>query len=128
LIDRVGKRRGSQLGLLLLAGLFLLLPLTQKNLLWVKLMLVSLGALFEFSIVSLLPLYSEQVPEARATVFSLVALGVSLGAGIGSPVTAALWEWKGLQAVCAVAVVSLSIALMLVWRFLPELTSPTPHQ
>jgi len=128
LIDRIGKRFGSQLGLLLTSVFFLLLPLAQENLFWAKLILVLLGALFEFTIVSLFPLYSEQVPKARATIFSLVALGTSLGLGIGPPITAALWEKTGLEGVCAFATICLLIAVMLVWRFLkerPSLTEPS---
>lgn len=126
LIDRIGKRFGSQLGLLLISIFFLLLPFVQNNLLWVKLMLILTGGLFEFTIVSLIPLFSEQIPKARAMIFSLVALGISLGMGIGPPITAFLWERQGLWSVCAVAAICLFMALMLVWGFLKERTSPTP--
>jgi predicted MFS family arabinose efflux permease len=102
-IDRIGKRRGSQLGLLITIVLLLLLPLSQATLFIATLMLILLGACMEFTIVSLIPLYSEQVPEARATVFSLVGLGASIGGAIASPIAATLWEYTGLWAVCIVA-------------------------
>ena len=120
LIDRIGKKRGSQLGMLLTVPLLLLLPVVRGNLFWIKVTLVSIGALFEFSIVSLLPLFSEQVPEARATILSLVGLGVSVGFGLGPPITALLWEKQGLQSVCLVAALSLLAALILLRRFLQE--------
>jgi MFS transporter, DHA1 family, inner membrane transport protein len=119
-IDRIGKRRGSQAGLLLTAALFLLLPLTQTNFALAITLLVALGVCLEFSIVALLPLYSEQAPEARATVFSLVALGISIGAASASPLTAILWERFGLWAVAAVAALCLFGAWGLVGLFLQE--------
>lgn len=117
-IDRLGKRRGSQLGLGLMAFAFLLLPLTQTSLSVAVAGLIVLGIINEFTIVSLLPLYSEQAPEARATVFSLVAAGISIGAAAGSPITAILWAEVGLWAVCLVAALCLFTALGLIKRFL----------
>ena len=119
-IDRIGKRRGSQTGLLLTAALFLLLPLTQTNFALAITLLIALGVCLEFTIVALLPLYSEQAPEARATVFSLVAFGISIGAASASPLTAILWEQFGLWAVAAVAALCLLGAWGLVGLFLHE--------
>src|SRR5262245_54159455 len=119
-IDRLGKRRGSQAGLLITSALFLLLPLTQSNLTLAIVLLVVLGVCLEFSIVSLIPLYSEQAPEARATVFSLVGLGISIGVAIASPMTTELWEKSGLGAVSIVAAVCLLGAWGLVALFLRE--------
>jgi predicted MFS family arabinose efflux permease len=119
-IDRLGKRRGSQLGLSLMALAFLLLPLTQVALPAAVIGLIALGIINEFTIVSLLPLYSEQAPEARATVFSLIAAGISIGVATGSPVTAKLWADAGLWPVCLVAAMCLFAALGLVKRFLQD--------
>jgi predicted MFS family arabinose efflux permease len=119
-IDRLGKRRGSQIGLGLMALAFLLLPLTQITLASAVSGLILLGLMIEFTVVSLLPLYSEQVPEARATVFSLVATGSSIGIALGSPIAASLWERSGLWAVCVVAAVCLLSTLGLATRFLRE--------
>jgi predicted MFS family arabinose efflux permease len=119
-IDRIGKRRGSQAGLLLTAALFLLLPLTQTNFALAITLLIVLGVCLEFTIVALLPLYSEQAPEARATVFSLVAFGISIGAASATPLTAKLWEQFGLWAVAAVAALCLLGAWSLVGLFLHE--------
>ena len=119
-IDHIGKRRGSQLGILITIVLLLLLPLSQVTLSIATLMLILLGACMEFTIVSLIPLYSEQVPEARAMVFSLVGLGASIGGAIASPIAATLWEYSGLWAVCIVAAGCLVIALSLLGKFLQE--------
>jgi len=119
-IDRIGKRRGSQVGLLLGTIIFLSLPLAQTVFWLVIARLTLLGALLEFTIVSLIPLYSEQAPQARATVFSLAALGMSLGIALGAPITTTLWSWVGLGPICLIAALSIGIALSLVWRFLAE--------
>lgn len=119
-IDRLGKKRGSGLGLALAALAFGLLPFTRGNLTLAVAALIVMGTLQEFSIVSLIPLYSEQVPKARGTVLALVFMGISLGSGLGSPMTTILWERWGLGAVCAVAMVCLLAAGGLMWRYLHE--------
>lgn len=125
-IDRLGKRRGSQIGLLVTAALLLLLPLTQSSLALAVTLLVIIGVWLEFAIVSLVPLYSEQAPEARATVFSLVSLGISVGVAVASPITITLWERFGLWAVSTVAALCLVGAWGLVGLFLQERGTTTP--
>jgi len=119
-IDRIGKRRGSLIGIALAAVVIALIPLTEGSLLWIRIVLVASGVLVEFCIVSLFPLYGEQAPDARATVFSLVALGNGIGLGIAPPLTAALWNWLGLSAVTTVGVVSLVLSFIGVWAFLSD--------
>jgi len=117
-IDRIGKRRGSQLGLLGGAIAFFLLPFSQATLLTAVAALILTGIFVEFTIVSLLPLYAEQAPEARATVFSLVGFGISIGVAVGSPVAATLWENFGLWAVGLVTGGCLLLALALLTKYL----------
>ncbi|HMR66014.1 MAG TPA: hypothetical protein PKE64_18550, partial [Anaerolineae bacterium] len=61
-----------------------------------------------------------QVPEARATVFSLVGLGSAIGAAFGSPLAAQLWEQSGLWAVSGVSAGALVMGLALVSAFVHE--------
>lgn len=119
-IDRIGKKRGSQIGLLATALGFGLLPFTQTYFYAVIAGLVFIGLFLEFTVVSLLPLYSDQVPEARATVFSLVGLGAAIGVAFGSPLAAQLWEQAGLWAVCGVSAGALVMGLGLVTAFVHE--------
>jgi predicted MFS family arabinose efflux permease len=119
-IDRLGKRRGSGLGLVLTAAILLVLPLTQNLFFLAVVTLIVAGAFIEFTIVSLVPLYSEQAPEARGTVFSFILLGAAIGGALGTPIAAMLWETSGLWSVCLVAAGSLLAALGLMWRFMGE--------
>ncbi|MCL4302031.1 MAG: MFS transporter [Anaerolineae bacterium] len=119
-IDRIGKRRGSGLGLFLAAVILLLLPLTQSFFFLAVATLVIAGAFIEFTIVSLIPLYSEQAPQARGTVFSLILLGSAIGGAMGTPIAATGWERFGLGGVCAIAAACLLAALALMGRFLRE--------
>lgn len=119
-IDRLGKKRGALLGLLLLTVSYLLLSLTQAILWLAVLGLIVIGLLVEFTIVSLIALYSEQVPEARATVFSLTAFGASIGLALGSPLATGLWERAGLWSISVVSAAALLIAFGLAHQFLKE--------
>jgi len=119
-IDRVGKRRGSLIALAIGAALFLMIPLIRAELLYVRLMLFICGVVVEFGIVALFPLYGEQAPDARATIFSLVALGNAVGLGIGPPLTSALWDWQGLGAVMIAGALSLILSFIGVWGFLTD--------
>jgi predicted MFS family arabinose efflux permease len=119
-IDRIGKKRGGGWGLLLGAITFLLLPFLQGRLALAIGGLVLLGLLLEFTIVSLIPLYSEQVPAARGTVLSLMALGAAIGIAVGPPLTANLWEISGLWAICVVAAICLLVAGSSIWKLLHE--------
>ena len=119
-IDRVGKRRGSLISLAVGALFFALLPGFSLTLSSSRIMLLLTVLWIEMSIVSLFPLYGEQAPEARATIFSLVALGNAVGLGLGPPLTAALWQWRGLSAVTTVGAISMLLAFVGVWFFLHD--------
>lgn len=119
-IDRIGKRRGSQIGVLLTAGVFLLLPLSRSALVTAVAVLVLLGGVLEFTTISLLSLLSEQLPQARAMMFSLAGLGMTIGMGLGPPATVALWEQVGLWAVSIASAVALLLTFGLMWYFLKE--------
>ena len=82
--------------------------------------------LFQFVIVSLIPLYAEQAAEARGTVLALVFAGVGLGASVGPPLTAVLWQHYHILGVSVAGVVSLLVAMGLVGRFLRETADYEP--
>ena len=119
-IDRIGKKRGSCLAVFLMSVAYLLLPVTQSASILAIVALVVMGTIFEFTIISLIALFSEQAPEARGTVLSLIFLGVGVGSAIAPPITTTLWEQSGLGMVCAVAAGSLLAAFGLLWKFVPD--------
>lgn len=119
-IDHVGKRRGSLIGLAVGVVFFAMIPIFSHTLPASRSMLLLTVLWIEICIVSLFPLYGEQVPEARASIFSLVALGNAIGLGLGPPLTAALWAWRGLSAVTTVGAVSMAFAFVVVWFFLHD--------
>jgi len=119
-IDRIGKKRGGGIGLILGALIFMMLPLIRNQLFPVIAGLVLLGLLLEFTIVSLIPLYSEQVPQARGTVLSLTGLGASGGLALGPPLTANLWQISGLWTICVMAAACLLVAAVIIFKFLRE--------
>ncbi len=119
-IDRIGKRRGNGLALLLLALAFAALPLLPQRVSAALAALAVLGLLFQFVIVSLIPLYAEQSAEARGTVLALVFSGIGLGASVGPPLTAVLWEHFHTTGVAVVGATCLLLAMALVGLFLQE--------
>lgn len=120
LIDQVGKKRSSIIGIASLLVMFMVLPMGRTNASAAITILVAMSISYEFAIVSLIPLYAEQVPEAKGTVLSMVALGTGIGGAIGAPLATILWQQYGLWAICGVAIVSLSTAIWLIARFLHD--------
>ncbi len=125
-IDRIGKKRGSGIALLITSLLLLLLPLSQSFLFVAITVLITIGLFIEFAIVSLIPIYSEQVPEARGTVLALTIVGGAVGGTLGSPVATVLWETQGLWAVCLTASASLLATLAILLMFLVEIHPDAP--
>ncbi len=119
-IDRIGKRRGSMIGLLLTGLLYTVFLFIGKSLLAVGALLILIAVALEFTITAVIPLYAEQSAEFRATVFCLITLGDTLALGITPPLTTWLWTQYGLNAVVVVGAASSLLALLLVGRFLFE--------
>ncbi|HKZ55475.1 MAG TPA: MFS transporter [Anaerolineales bacterium] len=100
--DRIGKRRATLLGLGLNSLASIALPLTGPSIGAAFLGLFAFYFTFEFTLVSAIPLLTEQVPEARASMMAsnvaALALGRSLGAFLGPQLLVA-----GLLANCLAA-------------------------
>jgi predicted MFS family arabinose efflux permease len=118
LIDPIGKRRGTLIGLMGTSICFALIFLFQQPILAVRIVLILTAIVIEFAITASIPLFAEQSPKARATVFSLVAFGNTIGIGLGPPATTYLWTRWGLNAVVMVGVTISLLTFLLVWRFL----------
>ena len=119
LTDRLGKRRSVVLGLVGLTVSLLLLPvLARLGLVAALGGIVLLTLFFEFAIVSLLPLATELVPEARASFLSLNMTAFSLGRTFGALLGS--WLWQGQPGVITLhavvgAVCALLATLLMVW-------------
>ena len=89
LVDRVGKRRSVAIGMLCSSLTVLALPVLGRTLGGSLLGLFLYYLVFEFTIVASLPLITEQIPQARATLLAsniaTFSLGRSLGALAGGP-------------------------------------------
>ncbi len=119
-VDKLGKQRSSLLGVAMAALFFGLIPLWSGKLTSIRIMLVLTVFWLEYSIVSLFPLYGEQAPEARATIFALVALANGVGLALGPVLATSLWAGYGLTAITSVAAVSLGLSALLIFLFLKE--------
>ncbi|HYN88261.1 MAG TPA: MFS transporter, partial [Ardenticatenaceae bacterium] len=84
LVDRFGKRRSIMAGLVLLALSFLLLPLLTGGLVATLAGVMVMMVTFEFSLITLIPLVSELVPEWRADVLSMNVAAISAGRVVGA--------------------------------------------
>jgi predicted MFS family arabinose efflux permease len=96
LVDRLGKRRAIAAGLALCALSYFLWPLTAGALVPALISLFCLLFFFEFTFVATLPLITELVPEARATMVSLNGSVDSLGRSLGALLALPLWTLAGL--------------------------------
>lgn len=119
LSDRLGKRRSIAAGLVLSALALLALPRLATSLGGALAGLFLMYLSFEFTIVGMLPLMTEQVPRARSTLMATgvgaFSLGRSLGALIGAPLFA-----FGIQANATVAAGLNLVGLVLLLTLVKE--------
>jgi len=108
--DRLGKRRSVLVGLLGLAASLVALPWLSRMGLTAALAGVAFMLLmFEFGLVSLMPLVTELAPDARATLLSLNITAFSLSRTLGALIGGWLWQWQsillhtGVGVACALA-------------------------
>jgi predicted MFS family arabinose efflux permease len=83
-VDRLGKIRALVIGLAANSLAVLLLPLAGGSRLTALAGLALLYLTFEYTVVSLLPVMSEVLPRARATLLAFYAASFSLGRAAGS--------------------------------------------
>jgi predicted MFS family arabinose efflux permease len=115
--DRIGKRRGTLIGLAGALLGFALLPLVNSTLLLTVAVLAVGRAFFEFGIVSHISLVSEQVPSQRG---KMVTLSFTCGlfgntfSSFSGPTAYLHYGVGGLSSVAA-ATIAVSLILLLGW-------------
>ncbi|HEY4666715.1 MAG TPA: MFS transporter [Anaerolineales bacterium] len=112
--DRIGKRRLVAAGMIMNTAAALVLPQLGGSLAVGLIGLFAFYLSFEATIVSTLPLMSEQVPEARATLLATNIAGLLLGRSLGALAGAPLFS-LGMQAngAAAAALNLLALGLLL---------------
>lgn len=113
LTDRLGKRRAVAIGLLGNCLACLILPALARTTTGALVALFFFYISFEFTLVSSIPMMTELVPEARATLMSANITALSLGRVLGAALGLALYPF-GIQAnTLAVAVLNVAGIIVL---------------
>ena len=120
-VDRLGKLRALMIGLAGNAVMALLLPFAGRSVATALLGLALFYLTFEYTVVSMLPVMSEILPRARATLLAFYAASFSIGRAVGSLVSARLYG-LGFAAVALAAAALDAVAFILLLR-LRRLTS-----
>jgi len=93
-VDRLGKTRAIALGLLANCLAAVALPLLARGQTGALAGLFFFYVSFEFTLVSLIPLMTEILPKARATLMAFNVAGLSLGRALGAPLATFLYGFS----------------------------------
>jgi predicted MFS family arabinose efflux permease len=110
--DKLGKPRALVLGLTANALAALLLPIIGRTELGALIGLFLFYITFEYFVVSHIPLMSEVMPEARATLLSFNLTGHSLGRVIGALLAAFIYQKFGFFHIALIAILFNIFALL----------------
>ncbi|MDD5368970.1 MAG: MFS transporter [Anaerolineaceae bacterium] len=123
LVDRLGKTRAVQLGLLLNCLAALLFPILGHQLVGALVALFLFYLTFEFEIVCSLPLMTEVLPSARGTLMAANVAALALGRSFGALVGAPLYQQWGIY---ANAVFAIALNLLGLWALSGVKVAPQP--
>jgi predicted MFS family arabinose efflux permease len=112
--DRLGKPRAVALGLLANCAAALALPFLGRSPVGALIGLFLFYISFEFQLVSSIPLMTEVLPQARATLMAFNIAGISLGRAIGAFLAPMLYA-TNFSAVAFASIGLNFLALMAVW-------------
>lgn len=119
-IDRLGKRRGVLIGFTLASVVLICLPYLDATI-WLAIAGLALYSLmFEFTIVSSIPLLSEQMPEARGLTLTMGVLAISLSRIVMAPVAAWLMESISFTATCTVGAIGTACGVIVLGLWAKE--------
>ncbi|NJN79008.1 MAG: MFS transporter [Anaerolineales bacterium] len=114
--DKLGKPLALTLGLIGNAIAALLLPFIGQTQLGALAGLFFFYITFEYVMVSHIPLMTELVPSARATMLSLNVTGHAIGRAIGALFAAFIYQQFGFLFVALIAVVFNLLGLFALWK------------
>lgn len=114
-VDRIGKMNALTIGICANAGAALLLPFAGRTTVTALAGLTLFYLTFEYTVVSIIPVMSEILPGARATLLAFNAAAFSLGRAIGSFISPRLYG-LGFTAVALAAVALNAIAFLSLLR------------
>jgi len=114
LTDRLGKVRSLALGLMLNCVVVLALPILGRTLIGAVIGLFFFYLTFEFTIVSNLPLMTEVLPAARATLMAASYASMSIGRAMGAALASPLYS-QGILA-SGIATVAFNLLALLALR------------
>ncbi|OGP62722.1 MAG: hypothetical protein A2V65_05135 [Deltaproteobacteria bacterium RBG_13_49_15] len=116
LADRMGLNRSIYFGMAVAGLAFLALPLTGNTLIFGLGVIFFLFLFMEFAIVCSISLFTELLPDARATMMSGFFASASLGRVLGALIGVPVWEAWGIIGTALVSASILSIGLfVLIW-------------
>jgi predicted MFS family arabinose efflux permease len=116
LTDRIGKPRALLLGLLANSAASILLPVIGRSELGALAGLFLFYITFEYVLVSHVPMMTEMLPGARATVMAFNVTGQSLGRAIGAFLAPLIYRQFGFLFVALLAVVFNGFGLLALRR------------
>ncbi|MBX3036392.1 MAG: MFS transporter [Anaerolineales bacterium] len=114
--DRLGKPLALTLGLVTNAIALILLPILGQTQTGALVGLFLFYITFEYVMVSHIPLMTELVPSARATMLSLNVTGHAIGRAIGAFLAAFIYQQFGFLLVTLIAVGFNILGLLALWR------------
>lgn len=114
-VDRLGKTRALMIGLAANAAAAALLPLAGRTTATALAGLALFYMTFEYTVVSMLPVMSEILPGARATLLAFFAASFSLGRALGS-LLSPLFYGLGFPAVALAATGLNAVAFLFLLR------------
>jgi predicted MFS family arabinose efflux permease len=109
-VDRLGKPRAISFGILGNCLAAIAFPFLGQTLIGAIVVLFLFYLTFEFTLVSTIPLMTEIIPSARATMMAINISALSLGRAIGAFVAPTLFDW-GMGTSAGAAVVFNLLAL-----------------
>ena len=127
-LDRIGKKRGVTGGLIVVLLGYGVLATLGSAALPIGLLAISIAFLgFEFSVVSGVPIMSEQVPAARGTMIALALTAGSVGRMIADWVGSALVSGPGFPMAALISAIVALITLVVFVRGVTENAAPDPR-